>query len=95
MKRRKPILEQIAKAADLVSAPLPRQPLVEILGHRRVLVENHCGVTAYGTEEIRIKVKSGQILICGSHLMLAQMTKAQLVITGYISDVHLQTGGMR
>ncbi len=92
MKRRNQIFERIVVGADLPGECLPGVPLVEIAGEGRVLVENHCGVTAYKHCEICIKVKYGQICVCGNDLELARMTKNQLVITGEISGVKLYRG---
>lgn len=92
MKQRKNILERAALAVDLPGEPLPKLPLVELAGECRVLIENHHGVTEYGSDEIRVKVTYGQLCICGTGLELAKMTKEQLVITGRIDGVTLLRG---
>ena len=90
MKQRGKILQHVVLGADLPGEAIPGLPLVEIVGQSRVLIENHCGVTGYGCNEVCVKVKYGQLCICGSGLMLAQMTKYQLIITGQIECVKLQ-----
>lgn len=80
-------IERLAFSADLQGEVLPGQPLVELFGDCRVLVEHHGGVTEYGREKIQIKVKYGQLCICGNCLELARMTAEQLVITGKIDSV--------
>lgn len=67
-------------------------PLVEIAGEKRVLIENHRGVTEYHTDKISVRVKFGQICICGDDLTLAQMTGACLVICGRIDSITLLRG---
>jgi len=89
MKQRKNILDQILTVADLNKESLPGLPLVEIIGDNRVLIENHCGVKAYGSEEIKVNTNKGDIIICGSCMELACMTKNQLVVTGHIGGVQL------
>ena len=89
MKRHEWILERIASAADLDAEALPKLPLVELAGQRRVLIENHHGVIQYGTQEICVNVSFGHINIQGNQLKLARMTKEQLIITGLITGVHL------
>ena len=44
------ILQRLADGADLSAEPLPGQPIVEIAGDRRVLIENHFGVKEYSRE---------------------------------------------
>ena len=46
------ILQRLADGADLSAEPLPGQPIVEIAGDRRVLIENHFGVKEYSREKI-------------------------------------------
>lgn len=69
---------------------IPGQPIVEIAGDRRVLIENHLGVAAYGRENILVHVKFGSVCICGCNLEMLHMTKEQLVIHGRIDSVVLQ-----
>lgn len=83
-------LEHLAENSDLAMEPLPGQPIVEIAGDRRVLIENHLGVKAYGRDKIVVKVKYGAVCICGCGLELMRMTREQLVIRGRIEAVSLQ-----
>lgn len=86
-------LERLADGADLSAQPLPAQPIVEIAGEHRVLIENHCGVKEYGKERIMVKVKYGCICVHGCGLELMRMTKEQLIIRGVIHGVTLQRRG--
>lgn len=88
MKRQRSMLERLA-GTDLAGEPLPGVPLVEIAGERRVLIENHQGVTAYCREQIQIRVGFGELCVCGAGLELMQMTGQQLVICGRIDSVNL------
>lgn len=69
---------------------LPGQPIVEIAGERRILIENHLGVAAYGNDRILINVKFGSVCVCGGQLEIVHMTKEQLIICGRIDSVGLQ-----
>ena len=69
------ILQRLADGADLSAEPLPGQPIVEIAGDRRVLIENHFGVKEYSREKIDLE--------------LIRMTKEQLIISGRIDAVTL------
>lgn len=75
---------------DLPEEPLPFQPLVEIAGCQRVLIEHHCGVTEYGRQAICVKVRFGSVCIQGSGLELSRMTRQQLIISGCIDSVTLK-----
>lgn len=78
---------------DLPDEPGPLQPLMEIIGWNRVLLEHHCGVTEYTTERICVKVRYGSVRICGKDLSLRRMTKDQLIICGCIEELYLERVG--
>lgn len=67
-------------------------PLVEIAGEHRVLIENHKGVTLYCPEQVSVRVKFGQICICGKSLTIAQMRAGSVVVCGRIDSVTLLRG---
>lgn len=89
MKRSNDWLQKLAEGMDLPGESVPGQTLVELAGDRRVLVENHAGVTAYSPEAICIKVKYGELRITGAKMTLLQMTARQLIIAGQIDGVEL------
>ena len=68
---------------------LPGTILVEIVGDRRVLIENHGGIKVYSCNEITVASKNGVLCVTGQDLTIARMTKEQLVITGKIDGVQL------
>lgn len=90
MKHSGQIFRRLAQATDLQEEPIPGQPLVEISGNTRVLIEHHRGVTEYGCGRIGVKVKFGTLCVTGKGLELAQMTAQKLVITGCIDGVILE-----
>ena len=89
MKQGKNLWEQLSGQADLPDEVFPGQPLIEIVGNQRVLIEHHRGVREYGREQICVKVAYGLVQICGSCLHLRCMTKQQLIISGCIQSVTL------
>lgn len=68
------------------------QTLVEVVGNRRVLVENHRGILGYGTEEICVGATFGSLQISGSNLRLCCMNREQLFISGQIQSISLESG---
>ncbi len=92
MKQESTLLQRLSLAADLPDEVFPGEPLVEILGQQRVLIEHHKGVTQYDSHQISVRVKFGQICVCGECLQLRQMTGSQLVISGRINSVGLIRG---
>ena len=86
-------LEQLTQSADMSGECLPGQSLLELLGDNRVLIEHHRGVQEYSRERIGIKMRYGQIVVCGCGLEMLQMTKEQLVIRGKIDSITLHRRG--
>ena len=82
-------MERLADRADLQGEAMPGQPLVEIFGEGRVLIEHHNGVTEYGREKIQVKMRYGSLCICGGGLELARMNAQQLIISGRIDSVSI------
>ena len=74
---------------ELPGEVLPGEPLIEIIGNRRVLIENQIGVCSYGRCSITIKVSHGLVRIEGTELELCQMSADRLVVTGVIMSVSL------
>ena len=81
------LLDRLMERADLSGEPINRVPLMELAGDRRILIENHCGITEYSEERIRIQVEYGQLCICGKGMVMAQVTGAQLVIRGCVDSI--------
>ena len=93
MKQKRNVLQRLADGVDLTGEPLPGQPIIEIAGDRRVLIENHFGVKEYSRERIGVQGKYGVVTVCGCGLELTRMTKEQLVISGRIDGITLQRRG--
>ena len=68
------------------------QPVVEIVGTGRVLVENHKGIIEYETDCIGIRMTYGVLKIQGCDLELVQITSQQLVVTGNVEAIFLNGG---
>lgn len=92
MKRSDKLLERFIFGADLPMETTPGAPIIELFNDKRVLIENHNGVTAYDCHEVCVRVSYGVVRICGNNLLLARMSKHQLVITGIIDSVSICRG---
>ncbi len=65
------------------------EPLVEVAGDRRVLIEHHRGILRYQPDCICVKVKFGSVSVSGYCLEIYQMSREKLVISGRIDTVTL------
>lgn len=89
----KQLLARLANVLELHEAPRRALPLVEIMDNRSVLIENHCGVTQYSRQKIKVQTRAGYVEICGDRLRLIQMSREQLCVQGQIDSVNLFSGG--
>lgn len=67
--------------AEDIAVDLPR---IEILGDRRVLVENHKGILEYGDTLMRINCGKMVIKIVGQEMELRALSLSELAVTGKI-----------
>lgn len=92
MKSQRSWTQRFMEGVQLAGESLPHQPLVELCGDRRLLIENHKGVTAYGPELIQVRVNYGAITVAGTHLRLCRMQGKTLVIVGTINEISVVRG---
>ncbi len=85
--------QRLAQNADLTEEALPLQPIVELAGTDRALIENHMGIASYSRDCVAVKVKYGFVHVCGSCLEIRRMSRERLVIRGRIDSVRLQRRG--
>ena len=71
---------------------LRQLPVAELGGDRRVLIERYRKICRYTREEILVAMEYGQLRIQGQELELAQISQAQIVITGRIDSLSLERG---
>ena len=79
----------------LPGEPLPGQPIVELLGDNRVLIENHHGILDYSCSCISVGMRYGSVTVSGSSLYLMCMSAERLVISGNIREIAVLKKGER
>lgn len=65
---------------------------VTSIGNHSLLVENHRGVEAFGTERIVLKTSCGSIEVEGAGMMLREVRRDALIVDGDIRRVQLPCG---
>lgn len=93
MRQKTSIFRKLLDRVGLTEEKLPGEPVVELLGDGRVLIENHGGVIEYGTQVVRAKVRYGTVGVVGGNLRLRQMSAHRLVITGKIGHIEVTREG--
>lgn len=93
MKRGRGFWDRFAQQASNINNTIPDNTILEIVADRRVLLENHLGVTQYSEEKVCVKVHFGNVIVLGCGMHLQHMTKERLVISGKIEGVTLHRRG--
>lgn len=88
--RRNDMMQRMSEVATRAGEPIRKQPLLELCGENRLLVEHHMGIGEYSAEKVQVNVKFGCVSVSGTNLELCCMTAEQLVITGNIETVALK-----
>ena len=83
--------DKIFDIPEEISSDIPK---VTIIGFERMLVENYKFILEYQDFFIRIKMKSGIVNINGFELVMKEMTKDDLIITGNIESVDYEKNVM-
>lgn len=92
MKQRIRFAQYVTEGAELPGESVSGQPIVELTGDSRVLIENHSGVSEYTRERIGVRLCYGMLCVCGEKLELLKMTNHQLVIRGRIDNLSVFRG---
>ncbi len=95
MARKPSVFRKLLDETDLNEESIPMQPVVELLGDGRVLIENHKGVIQYCSERIQARVKFGAISVAGCNLRLRFMSGQKLVIVGKIDSIEVLRGQLK
>lgn len=86
-------VHRLMEYGGLGEETLPKEPVVELVSDRRVLIENHRSVIQYCTDQIRAKVDFGAICVRGRNLRLRYMSGDKLVILGQIEQIDVKREG--
>ena len=69
-----------------------RDSLIELLGDRRILIENHKGISSYDPCRIDLCVSYGVIEVWGQNLTISYISQDRVVIHGKICQLTLNRG---
>ena len=87
MKKIKGLCEDLAERLELPEEALSGAVRLTAVGDKRLLIENHSGLLAYGSELIRVGSGRGQIVLCGSELSLRAMNRTELLVIGRLQSL--------
>jgi len=82
----KALKTNLTTALELPKEVMLNLPLITITGKNTMSIENYKNIIEYSQKKIRISTSAGIISIDGTKLLLKELTKDLIVITGTISN---------
>lgn len=91
MTKRKHLQSRINNLLEMPKEITTCEPKLTILGFKEMLIENYKGILEYEEFYVRISTHIGTINVNGYNLNLKQMTDEDIMITGKINSIDLET----
>ena len=85
--------EMAAKSLKIPADVALGEPVITITGRRRVYLENYDRIVSLDPGEIRLQTRTCKIQILGTCLGIEYYTKDEMLITGQIISVNMETRG--
>ncbi len=78
-----------AGVLDLPKDVVLDMPRITMIGPLQMYVENHRGVLVFDRNELRLLLSNkGQLLVRGENLVIRQILPEEVLLEGFIRDVH-------
>lgn len=87
MKHIRGLCEDLTDRLELPREAVGGEAKLTMWGDRRLLIENHRGVLAYGTEEIRVAAGRRQLVVRGAQLYMSAMNREELLVCGRMQSL--------
>lgn len=83
---------RIPELFNIPEMTLPGEPIIEVYGDRRVLIEGCCAVLQYAGNCIKLRNPCGTVCVVGCGLCMAEISKTQTIITGKVENISICRG---
>ncbi|KGX93583.1 hypothetical protein N781_11190 [Pontibacillus halophilus JSM 076056 = DSM 19796] len=77
----------LAHHLDLPSDVILELPRVTTIGQIHAYIENHKGLIVFSDQELRLKLKQGQLQIKGKDFVLKMMLPEEILLEGVIEEL--------
>ncbi|MYL33429.1 sporulation protein YqfC [Pontibacillus yanchengensis] len=77
----------IAQHLDLPSDVILELPRITTIGQIHAYIENHKGLLIFSEQELRLKLKQGQLKITGKNFVLRMMLPEEILLEGTIENI--------
>jgi sporulation protein YqfC len=86
-KWRQNITNWMTKTLELPADVVMDLPRITMIGQLHIYIENHQGVLRFTDQELRLRLKQGQLLIKGKDFVLKTILPEEILLEGTIESV--------
>jgi sporulation protein YqfC len=86
-KWRQNINNWMTKTLELPADVVMDLPRITMIGKLHIYIENHRGVLRFSNQELRLRLKQGQLLIKGNNFVLKTILPEEILLEGTIDQV--------
>jgi sporulation protein YqfC len=86
-KWRQNITNWMTKTLELPADVVMDLPRITMIGQLHIYIENHQGVLRFTDQELRLRLKQGQLLIKGKDFVLKTILPEEILLEGTIDSV--------
>ena len=91
--RKNLLKSRVSDAANIPKDVILGVPLVRMVGHEELYIENYRGILEYTDTFIRVQTKIGQIHLSGKKLEIIYYTNDEMKVVGHIESLKYHQGG--
>ena len=82
----KSIKKGLSEGIELPNEIILNVPLITIIGHSKIVIENFKNIVQYSNEIIKINTSCGVFKVAGKNLFLKELNKNKILIKGTLSQ---------
>lgn len=86
-KWRQNINKWMTKTLELPADVMMDLPRITMIGKLHIYIENHHGVLKFSNQELRLRLKQGELLIKGNEFVLKTILPEEILLEGSIEQV--------
>ncbi|CAH0140882.1 hypothetical protein SRABI96_00474 [Peribacillus sp. Bi96] len=84
----KKMKQLMTKTMDLPQDVMMDLPRITMIGQLHIYIENHRGLLAFTDSEVRLMLKTGQLLIKGNAFVIKTILPEEIMLEGKIDKVY-------
>ena len=78
---------KVAEISEIPKDVLLGITILTILGETEINIDNHKGIIEYTDSNVKIRTKSGKLLISGKNLLVDSYSNDEMIIKGMIHSI--------